>query len=621
MNKWNGWAAMAGVLLASCGGGEGAGSGAEFGRAAEAPMAAVCDAASPEASSVTYKWIEGKCTAVFAPMARRAADAAQAPLTASVVTRAALMAWAERQYPQYFSGISLDGVSNGYDYRYYPATRNYIAINSERVYVVGPLSNGTLLYVGMLQGFGCQVYPTECAGSTGGTSTSSGDVAGDASTTATVESGSPVTGTIDQARDVDWYAVSLSAGTAYTFNLEGISGLDTVLSLRDASGALLASNDDIAVSNLNSRITYTPTSSGRYFLAAAAYGSSTGGFRLSVTGTTGGGTGTSTGGTGTGDTGTKLGLYTPEGLDGARGPMMTDTLVCSSGRRITAQVLADHCTQEMHNYLTQTACSGVSVSLEAYTASLPLLRCEVQHSTGIYEQQYTEAVNYTQATVDRINGTSGTGGTSGGSTSLRPSLRWSASPTQGSTRYVMQLCYGSSCDTVGGQIVMDTNLSDGVGITGSADGLRWSPSSPVQSSAISSLLNNLNQVIADVWTNNRTAPNSTVIRNAINNALNSAVSAVDAVSRARNNFAQAGYATGSSGGGTGTGGTAPTCGASAYNGPTDEMQTYVFCQQAYGYSCTGDTTNLQRTCNYLTEVLRAYNSSQTAAQYCPAYCR
>jgi hypothetical protein len=122
-----------------------------------------------------------------------------------------------------------------------------------------------------------------------GTGSASDDFSGDVSTTGTVSSanGSTTTGGINSLGDRDWFRVSLSAGTTYSFYLEGANATagtltDPYLYLYGSSGALINQNDDGA-GNLNSLITFTPTSSGNYFLGASAYNDgSTGTYRLRV---------------------------------------------------------------------------------------------------------------------------------------------------------------------------------------------------------------------------------------------------------------------------------------------------------------------------------------------------
>ncbi|HRP10234.1 MAG TPA: hypothetical protein PLK37_04305, partial [Terricaulis sp.] len=57
---------------------------------------------------------------------------------------------------------------------------------------------------------------------------------------------------------------------ASTFALS--QGLDTTLMLRDASGAVLADNDDVGEGDLNSQIIYRAPRSGRYELVASSFG-------------------------------------------------------------------------------------------------------------------------------------------------------------------------------------------------------------------------------------------------------------------------------------------------------------------------------------------------------------
>ena len=73
------------------------------------------------------------------------------------------------------------------------------------------------------------------------------------------------------AGDEDWWQVTLTAGMTYSFQLTATStGFDTFLGLLNSSGNLIAYNDDFGTSP-NSRITFTPTTSGTYYLAAAGF--------------------------------------------------------------------------------------------------------------------------------------------------------------------------------------------------------------------------------------------------------------------------------------------------------------------------------------------------------------
>lgn len=104
------------------------------------------------------------------------------------------------------------------------------------------------------------------------------DIAGNTSTTSGISVGASVSSSIEVASDHDWFRIELVAGQPITITLSG-SGVtpltDPYLRLRDALGNLLAENDDSGGS-LNSAITFTPTTSGTYYIDAAAYISATG---------------------------------------------------------------------------------------------------------------------------------------------------------------------------------------------------------------------------------------------------------------------------------------------------------------------------------------------------------
>ena len=110
-------------------------------------------------------------------------------------------------------------------------------------------------------------------------------VAGNSATTAISPLATTVYGTLDTLGDHDWYRVSLVAGTTYEFRLHGY-GLtdlsDTTLQLLNPDGTTeAASNDDSGnatwgpVGNTtggsDSRIVYTATTSGTFFLNVGAF--------------------------------------------------------------------------------------------------------------------------------------------------------------------------------------------------------------------------------------------------------------------------------------------------------------------------------------------------------------
>ena len=98
-----------------------------------------------------------------------------------------------------------------------------------------------------------------------------------------------VTGTISNADDEDMYAVQLIAGREYIIDLDPRAGsgsalTDTFLSLFDASGSLVASNDDADYGALDfsSRISFVPTVDGTYYVLADAYSTDTGEYQMTI---------------------------------------------------------------------------------------------------------------------------------------------------------------------------------------------------------------------------------------------------------------------------------------------------------------------------------------------------
>ncbi len=114
------------------------------------------------------------------------------------------------------------------------------------------------------------------------------DELNDISTAASVSPGGYVTGAIDFYGDVDSFRVTLTAGQTYVFSLKGIDSgggtlSDPYLTLANSSGTTIRSDDDSGV-GYDSRIVFTPTSSGTHFLSAeAAAGVALGTYSLEAT--------------------------------------------------------------------------------------------------------------------------------------------------------------------------------------------------------------------------------------------------------------------------------------------------------------------------------------------------
>ena len=103
---------------------------------------------------------------------------------------------------------------------------------------------------------------------------STDDFAGSTATLGTVAVGGSRTGNIETVGDTDWFRISLVAGHTYTFNLSGAATgqgtlPDPFLRLRDSVGTSLAFNDDNGT-NLNSRVSFTATTGGTYYLSTGS---------------------------------------------------------------------------------------------------------------------------------------------------------------------------------------------------------------------------------------------------------------------------------------------------------------------------------------------------------------
>ena len=108
-------------------------------------------------------------------------------------------------------------------------------------------------------------------------------------TIGTVEVGGSVISELETAGDRDWFALTLEQGKTYRFDLEGsATGGGTLRDpflrgIHDAQGNLISgtANDDFG-GLLNSRVTFTATGDGVYYVSAAGYRSHVGDYTLSV---------------------------------------------------------------------------------------------------------------------------------------------------------------------------------------------------------------------------------------------------------------------------------------------------------------------------------------------------
>lgn len=116
------------------------------------------------------------------------------------------------------------------------------------------------------------------------------DVLSGTRTTATLAVNGAVSSAVDYAGDTDWFKVSLTAGHRYTFDLSGQDSSSGTLSdpliqslYTSAGRAISGTRDDDSGIGHDAQMSWTVTQTGTYYISAAAYGSATGTYRLTLT--------------------------------------------------------------------------------------------------------------------------------------------------------------------------------------------------------------------------------------------------------------------------------------------------------------------------------------------------
>ncbi|NGZ06326.1 MAG: calcium-binding protein [Magnetococcales bacterium] len=104
-----------------------------------------------------------------------------------------------------------------------------------------------------------------------------------ATTSTLIPGRSGISERIDTPGDQDWWRISLTVGATYRFRQQAApsSTVDPYLRLLNASGTLMASNDD-GGGGWDAGITFTPAIGGIYYLSSQGVGSSIGAYQLNV---------------------------------------------------------------------------------------------------------------------------------------------------------------------------------------------------------------------------------------------------------------------------------------------------------------------------------------------------
>ena len=121
------------------------------------------------------------------------------------------------------------------------------------------------------------------------------DYPNNAGTFGSLAAGQSVFGTLEHGGDQDWFAIDLLAGTSITFDLEGQatnrgSLRDPLLVVYGVNGQQVGRNDD-GGQQLNARLVLTAPYTGRFFVSAESYGSSSGTYVLTASAAGGSGPG------------------------------------------------------------------------------------------------------------------------------------------------------------------------------------------------------------------------------------------------------------------------------------------------------------------------------------------
>ena len=136
-------------------------------------------------------------------------------------------------------------------------------------------------YYAAVSGWGDTGSYTLTITATGGAPGAADDHADSAGGATSVTVGDAVTGALDHAGDIDYFAFAAERGQTYRIDVDLGTLDDSVLGLYDADSEVVEFDDDGGES-FGSRITWTAAESGTYYAAVAAWGSDTGSYTLTV---------------------------------------------------------------------------------------------------------------------------------------------------------------------------------------------------------------------------------------------------------------------------------------------------------------------------------------------------
>lgn len=181
------------------------------------------DGANQQGKPTRYVRDEDRCVEAFAPMntktqsqplMKRLAAATRTP-----ITFAQLLAWAEKTYPNYFSGTSSEGMYEGFTYRHYTKLDNYLAQKDGKIYVLGTITDWNLLFVGALTDFQC-VALTSCGDGQASTTNYEVEPNNGFDSAQPIVANARYSGTLsEEDYSADFYRLSITAPTSITITL------------------------------------------------------------------------------------------------------------------------------------------------------------------------------------------------------------------------------------------------------------------------------------------------------------------------------------------------------------------------------------------------------------------
>jgi len=110
------------------------------------------------------------------------------------------------------------------------------------------------------------------------------DYPSDSSTRIFLQIGSSISGALETSTDEDWFKTIFVAGRSYTIINQKTTAIDAELTIKGPSPSLaqVAYNDDGFGTRSSSKIVFTPTTTGIYFLIPTSYDGSVGTYKLAI---------------------------------------------------------------------------------------------------------------------------------------------------------------------------------------------------------------------------------------------------------------------------------------------------------------------------------------------------